>query len=868
MMEPTNEATQAPAGSVPWARVVFAPPDPWVEIEDYDASLKAKEGIHLTHLLWSRQELAGVGRSFNATALRLETPLAVQHQSQWSLDLDPRTQHLIFHWLRVKRGDQVIDHLHRDRMRLIQRETQLEHLVLDGRWTLLVVLDDVRPGDVVEAGYTYETQHPIRPDSCEVYFAVPSRSVVGKYRLSVLFEPSRPHMAWLASPDAPERREDTLPDGTRRWTWTGSQRVAREPEANQPSDFLDYIWVQVSDLPDWNDLAVHVAATWDKATDETDLASFPGFARPAEINETAITQLVEYIQDNYRYLSIDLETGGWVPAAPGLVARRRYGDCKDLAWLATNVLRGWGVTARPILVGTGLRARVAKLLPMSNLFNHAILEVELAGRARWFDLTIQSQGGTFWDRTVGWYSHGLPVAAGPDGLLAQPGLRAYGLYALRETILLDTRRGEPSLVEQRLWVSGWQADGLRRTRHNQGAEEFALERERSAQRRYGKAGRLGTLQWRDDRVNNVCELAESFKFTDQIYSGEDGQRAHYDVPIHTVVQWFGLPDDNKPRRGPWDLAYGLEVRHQITVRNSAMGAGARNRRRWMEAEFSATLDEPRDAGEWTKTARLTFNVDEVPPDEVQIFRTALDKFQQATGWRLYMPWGRAAPTAGAGFGSLPAPNLGIAAYVAPVDPRDFPDAATVTGGSTVAVSPKKKWYQYQPTTATRFGSPFFWVAGLMAISAIARNCERDPYVSSTVPVRAARIESRPLPNFEGITVANLKDWAEPTSQPLPTEPGKQTVPRAQVQVQSESVRKALNPYNLKLGMTKTQVSAVMGPPAETATIVATSYTMELWTYPNAGYDPSGRATNRVLLFRNDQLTGWNDRPADQNRPQP
>jgi hypothetical protein len=141
--------------------VTFAAPEAWVTNEPYDAALAGKPGAHLTHLLWARQVDADVGRSFHSSAIRLETSVAVQNESQWRLTLDPRTQHLTLHWLRVVRNGQPTDHLKRDRMRMIQRETQLERLVINGTWTLLTVLDDVRSGDVIEAAYTYETRHPI-----------------------------------------------------------------------------------------------------------------------------------------------------------------------------------------------------------------------------------------------------------------------------------------------------------------------------------------------------------------------------------------------------------------------------------------------------------------------------------------------------------------------------------------------------------------------------------------------------------------------------------------------------------------------------------------------------------------------------------
>ncbi len=657
----------------PWSQVAFEAPDAWVEEEMYDAQVAAKEGAHTTYLSISRQTDADQGKSFHATAIRLETTLSVQNESQWRLTLDPRFQKLTLHWLRVVRNAERADHLRRDKMRLIQRETQLERHVINGSWTLLVVLDDVRPGDIIESGYTYTSWHPISLGLSETFFGVPDQVVVGRFRLSVLFNATRPSMDWKASPDAPARQEKATESGRQKWIWEGSQTRLLDPELNRPSSYLSYIWIQVSDVAGWRQLAGRVSDAWAGVNDTADLDLFPEFARPPEPDGNSVKTLVRHIQDQFRYLSIDLATGGWIPASPSAVIRQRHGDCKDLVWLATAVLRRWGIKARPILVGTGFRDRISSLLPMTVLFNHAVLEVEVAGAVRWFDLTLRSQGGDFTTQPVGMFGYGMPVDASADALQAQPAVKGANLYALRETISLDTRKGETSMAEQRIWAEGFQAENVRRTRLLQGAEGFANERLKLAQRRYGKAQRIGTLQWRDDRDRNVCELVEAFQISEVISAGERGERATYDVPPSLVVQTFAIPED-KPRRSPWNMPYPLEIRHTITVKSKDMGMHEDRRRRWSSAEFSATLDEPRVRGEWSKTSRFFVNAPEIGADKLGDYRRQLADFFRGTSWRLYLAWGKARTEAEAGFGKLPLPARGVDAYVRSDDPKHYPEA--------------------------------------------------------------------------------------------------------------------------------------------------------------------------------------------------
>lgn len=653
----------------PWSKVSFAPPEPWVEEDGYDTTVRGKEGDHLTHLLWARQLRAGTGQSFHSTAIRLETSLAVQHQSQWSVQLDPRTQTLTVHWLRVVRDGRRIDHLQRERMRLIQRETQLERLIIDGIWTLIAVLDDVRPGDVLEAAFTYETTHPIRPKATEAFFIVPPQMTVGCYRLGVVSDASTAALTWKASSDAPQRREDILPDGRRRWIWEGSQLTPREPEPNQPGSCLDYTWVQISDLAHWRDLAIRTSEVWAGVGDANGLETIPAFARPEQVNEAAVTRLIQHVQDDFRYLSMNLELGGWIPSPPLLVAQRRYGDCKDLAWLTAAVLRSWGLAARPVLVETGLREQIVSLLPMTLLFNHCVVEVEVAGKTRWFDLTEQSQGGSFSTQAIAWFGHGLIIDPRSEGLSKQPGERSGGTYELRETLLVATRRGVASLAEQRIRAEGLQADNLRHLRKHLGADEFIKDREQQAQRRYGKARRTGTLQWRDDRQKNVCELVETFAIKDVVHPDESGRRASFEVPANLALQTLVIPDD-KPRRTPWAMPFPLEVRHEITVKAGGMTTGNRRRRYWAETYFSASLDEPKIQGAWTKTVQFKVNAPEIPADQLKDYRKQLEKFLMETGWQLFLPWGQPRGRRGNGFGELPRTEEERMSYVPPTPMKE------------------------------------------------------------------------------------------------------------------------------------------------------------------------------------------------------
>lgn len=663
---------QAGTSDAAWSRLRFAEPGDWVEAEEIPPSPAAPEGQHVVHLLWSRTVDAESNTSFYRSVFRLETALAVQNNSQWQIQFDPRFQHLTLHWLRVVRDGVGTDHRQRDRMRLIQREQGLERHVLSGAWTLLVVLDDVRAGDVIDVGYSLTWQHPISAGHCESFFAVPPQWLIVRYRMRVLLPTTRRGMASRASNDAPPRQELAGPSGSVVWEWAGSQTVPRTPEPSQPGDVLDYIWVHLSDFSDWSEVASRLCAAWEAQTAAPANAAAPAFERPARIDPAAVLRLIRYVQDEYRYFSLDLATGGWIPATPEVVAERRYGDCKDLVWLAAFILRQWGVTARPVLVGSHFRAGVRRLLPSLGGFNHAVLEVELPEARRWFDLTLDGQGGDYRTQPVPDFAVGLPVVVGGT-LTEQPKSVPTNRCAVRESIFLGTRNNEPSTVEYRLCATGFEAERLRLWRAAKGPERFAEERLQLATKRYGKTARVGSLQWRDDRDRDVCELVDTFEIRSVMTVSEDRKRVIYDVPFSFALQIAPLPEE-KPRRTAWALAEGMEFRHRVVLHARSMGYRGKFSRKWVNSWFTATAEDVRPPGEWSRCIRMHVTGKQVPPEELPEYRRVLADVYRVAGWRIFLPRQGSKPSLPKDLGQLPKSPAGIDDYVAAPDVSTIPDA--------------------------------------------------------------------------------------------------------------------------------------------------------------------------------------------------
>jgi len=96
-----------------------------------------------------------------------------------------------------------------------------------------------------------------------------------------------------------------------------------------------------------------------------------------------------YVQDNTRYISVQIGIGGWQPISAIEVDKVKYGDCKGLSNYTKALLNEVGVEAYYVVVHAG-NAKIDFDKDFSVLQgNHAILTIPYKGEYYWIDCTSQ-----------------------------------------------------------------------------------------------------------------------------------------------------------------------------------------------------------------------------------------------------------------------------------------------------------------------------------------------------------------------------------------------------------------------------------------------------------------------------------------------
>jgi hypothetical protein len=164
-----------------------------------------------------------------------------------------------------------------------------------------------------------------------------------------------------------------LYDGTR------EEEYSPPPSPDDPAEAFEF-----SSVASWDDFAQWYAGLVDKNTVITPeiMAAAKAAVGDRELVQDKVRAILEYVQDNFRYVSMSFGMNAFEPHPTTEVFTNKYGDCKDLSLLTRAMLSVVGVKSSLALFRTEEEiSDPAFDLPIPSLFDHALLLVRdpLAG---------------------------------------------------------------------------------------------------------------------------------------------------------------------------------------------------------------------------------------------------------------------------------------------------------------------------------------------------------------------------------------------------------------------------------------------------------------------------------------------------------
>jgi len=377
----------------------IAPASGWVAdigIEDPGShpEKSIKNGTY--YLLVDTQEKpkAEANETFRRFVEKVVTHKGISAVSQISINFNPSYQDLVVHRINIHRSGRTIDKLQYANISILQREKELEAQLYDGTKTFNVILDDIQVNDILEYSYTLRGINPVFDGR---YFkAINVQWRVPVYRLHHRLVWPKDKTLYIKQHMA---RIDPVIQSTGAFTeyiFADDRIPALIPDSDLPDWYAPYPWIQFSEVNSWREVI-----DWGKRLYQIPQDISPELKDKIEEimtgtkrSEDRLIAALRFIQDEIRYMGIEIGAGSHKPYKPSHVFQRRFGDCKDKTFLLMTMLHHMGISSYPSLVNTKYLSQVEKWLPTPLAFNHVLLKVDINRRAYWVDPTRTYQRGS------------------------------------------------------------------------------------------------------------------------------------------------------------------------------------------------------------------------------------------------------------------------------------------------------------------------------------------------------------------------------------------------------------------------------------------------------------------------------------------
>lgn len=482
---------------------------------------------------------------------------------RFQIGFRPEFQKLRIHRVELRRDGVWTSRLDPGRVSLARREGEFEQDIANGAVTALIVLDDVRVGDVVRVSYSFDGANPVLAGQQTDWFRLGFGDPVLDLRARALYDRG----TRLAV-----HRENT--ELTPAITTTADGVVASiERHAvpaitaygNYPRWYSPYPAVQVGREQSWAQVVDWAVPLYPPATGAlpADLEERIVQWRALPSPEARLTAALRAVQDEVRYFGLEMAETTHRPHPPHETWTRRFGDCKDKAYLLSTILARLGIPAVPALVSTSDGKAVARYLPSADAFDHVIVRASLDGSTVWVDPTMAQQGGSPRHVDLGELGVALPVAAGTTALadILRPADAVNGIEAVSRFTI--ERADAPVAMTVDTTYRGAAADRARRSIASERSEDLSRRYAEFYGKRYGRIEAVAPPRVEDDRAANLLRTRETYRLVAPLIDDGNGVR-RLEVYADTLATPSGLPA-SLSHPGPLYVGPPAQYRESIEV---------------------------------------------------------------------------------------------------------------------------------------------------------------------------------------------------------------------------------------------------------------------------------------------------------------
>lgn len=513
----------------------------------------------------TRVPLKGKVENYFHAAIKVVNSSGVQEASQVSVTYDPEYEHVTFHNIRVHRAGSHTEQLAREKIKVLQRESQLEYQIYDGSKSLNIILDDLRAGDTVEYSYTLSGGNP---------------AFAGHYftridsRWSIPVHQMRKRLLWPAKRQLFIKNHGTelqpvvsKRSGYCEYVWALDDVPPLFADEGTPGWYDPYPWIQVSDMASWQEVvrwALRLYRAPKRISPE--LEALIASIRTSSADDAGrVAAVLRFVQDDVRYMGIEVGPQSHAPSDPSVVFARRFGDCKEKTMLGVTMLRRLGIRAEPALVDTRIGKVLETYQPSLIAFNHVILKVHVGGKAYWLDPTMGLQRGSLDQIFQPDYGRALVLSESTTDLepMTVPG-NAQTTKLIQDTFDLRKGVGQPATYTVQTFFTSRSADSIRRQIANNSKQEVQKSYLKFYADKYPSISLAKELVIEDDEVANRITITETYLIPGMWEKQEGSKKLRAKIIPQDLGSYLVGPDTTQ-RTMPFGISHPINVRQTTKV---------------------------------------------------------------------------------------------------------------------------------------------------------------------------------------------------------------------------------------------------------------------------------------------------------------
>jgi transglutaminase-like putative cysteine protease len=547
--------------------ISISPEPRWLHTISPDPSRKpsAKEinnGYYLQ--LLDRQTNIGQQVVYTHLIRHIVNETGVQNASEVSVSFAPEYQQVIFHKLLLIRDGKTVSTLKLSEVKVVQEETDASDFQYNGIKRAFVILKDVRRGDVIDVSYSVTGFNPVYNNrySDETYFY--ASVAVANFFETIITPRRRP--LYFRTFNGVSQPVKTGKDSLLVYQWLNPPLDGPVTQENVPSWFNSYKFMSVTEYKNWEEVASWGTALFKDYNYPVSPAlneKIASLYRQANGDRSKFIALATmFVQDQVRYLGMEIGTYTHQPHGPGSVFAQRFGDCKDKALLLITMLRQKGIMAYAALTNTDTRAKLVDQDASPAKFNHAIVAISEGNIYRFIDATLTNQRSQTEEFYIPDYGYALVLRNGVTGLEpVMPGIKK--MTAILEKLYVTRKEEGHAFLEIESSYEGGAAENNRNTFAEVSMSELEEEYRTYYAKYYDSIEIDSPVEVRDDSIPNRIIVKERYRIPGIWKKNSAGREQITVISTGLLSQ---LPDPSSSyAQGPLALQYPQNIHYTLEL---------------------------------------------------------------------------------------------------------------------------------------------------------------------------------------------------------------------------------------------------------------------------------------------------------------